>query len=109
VARGKQHHSNGDTRRLGSEAEGNRERAARHGAQRFVYIMHRSIYERNWGKQYDRPTFGDRTLAFIVKLLPSIGPLRALKLKIPTPAVEKLSWTASTARQSSSRRRLIRP
>jgi hypothetical protein len=57
---------------------------------RFVYIMHRSSYERNWGKQYDRPTPGDRTLALIVKLLPPIGALRDLKLKIPTPAVEKL-------------------
>jgi hypothetical protein len=57
---------------------------------RFIYLMKRSSYERNWGKQYDRPTPVDRTLALIVKLLPPIGPLRALKLKIPTPAVEKL-------------------
>jgi hypothetical protein len=57
---------------------------------RFVYIMKRSSYEHNWGKQYDRPTLGDRTLALIVKLLPPIGPLRDLKLMIPTPAVEKL-------------------
>ncbi len=58
--------------------------------QRFVYIMSRSSYERNWGKQYDPPTAGDRTLAFILKLLPPIGPLRAVKLKMPTPPVEKL-------------------
>jgi hypothetical protein len=58
--------------------------------QRFVYVMSRSSYERSWGKQYDRPTAKDRFLAFIVKLLPPIGPLRALRLKIPTPPVEKL-------------------
>jgi hypothetical protein len=57
---------------------------------RFIYVMNRSSYERNWSKQYDRPTLGDRTLALIVKLFPPIGPLRDLKLKIPTPAVEKL-------------------
>lgn len=57
---------------------------------RFVYIMNRSSYERNWGKQYDRPTFGDRILALVVKLLPPIGPLRAVKLKMPTAPVEKL-------------------
>ncbi|MBV9761067.1 MAG: zinc dependent phospholipase C family protein [Acidobacteriaceae bacterium] len=57
---------------------------------RFIYIMNRSSYERNWGKQYDRPTLGDRMLAFLVKLLPPIGPLRAVKLKMPTPPVEKL-------------------
>jgi len=57
---------------------------------RFAYIMSRSSYERNWGKQYDRPTLGDRMLAVIVKLLPPIGPLRDLKLKMPTAPVEKL-------------------
>ncbi|MBV9406129.1 MAG: zinc dependent phospholipase C family protein [Acidobacteriaceae bacterium] len=57
---------------------------------RFVYIMRRSSYEREWGKQYDRPTAGERFLAFIVRLLPPIGPLKALKFKMPTPDVEKL-------------------
>lgn len=57
---------------------------------RFVYIMNRSSYEHNWGKQYDRPTAGDQTLALMVKLLPPVGPLRDLKLKIPTPTVKKL-------------------
>jgi Zinc dependent phospholipase C len=58
--------------------------------QKFVYVMSRSSYEREWGKQYDRPTAGDRFLAFIVKLLPRIGPLKALRFKMPTPPVEKL-------------------
>ncbi len=56
----------------------------------FVYIMSRSSYERDWGKQYDRPTAGDEILGFLLKLLPPIGPLRAVKLKMPTPAAEKL-------------------
>jgi len=47
-------------------------------------------YERDWGKQYDRPRVSDQILAFLLKLLPPIGPLRAVKLKIPTPPVEKL-------------------
>jgi hypothetical protein len=58
--------------------------------ERFVYIMKRSSYERSWGKQYDRPTPADRLIAVFVKLLPPIGPLRALSLKMPTPPVEKL-------------------
>ena len=57
---------------------------------RYVYIISRSSYERNWGKQYDPPTLGDRFLAFLFKLLPPIGPLRDLKLKMPTAPVEKL-------------------
>ena len=57
---------------------------------RFVYVMKRSSYERNWGKQYDQPTLGDRILAVLLKLIPPIGPLKALRLKMPTPAVETL-------------------
>jgi len=56
----------------------------------FIYVMSRSSYERDWGKQYDRPTAGERVLAFLLKLLPPIGPLRALQFKMPTPEVEKL-------------------
>ena len=57
---------------------------------RFVYVMSRSSYEREWGKQYDRPTEMDRFLAFVVKLLPPIGPLKALRLKMLTPPTEDL-------------------
>ena len=57
---------------------------------RFIYIMRRSSYERNWGKNYDRPSPGERVLAFVLKLIPPIGPLRALRFKMPTPQVEKL-------------------
>ena len=31
----------------------------------FIYVMSRSSYERDWGKQYDRPTAGERALAFL--------------------------------------------
>jgi hypothetical protein len=57
---------------------------------KFIYIMSRSRYEQNWGKQYDRPTVGDQILSLLLKVLPPIGPIRAVKLKMPTPAVEKL-------------------
>ena len=68
--------------------------------QRFVYVMKRSSYERNWGKQYDRPTVWDRVLAFLLRLIPPIGPLKALKFKMPTPEVEKL-FMASFARATN--------
>jgi len=67
--------------------------------QRFVYVMSRSSYERNWGKQYDRPTATDRFLAFVLKLLPPVGPLKDLRFKMLTPPVEKLfmeSFTRAT-------------
>ncbi len=57
---------------------------------KFIYLMSRSSYEREWGKQYDRPTRRDQFAAALVKLIPSVGPLRALSFKMPTPDVEKL-------------------
>jgi hypothetical protein len=72
---------------------------------KFIYVMSRSSYERDWGKQYDRPTPGERFLAALLKLLPPIGPLRALRFQMPTPAVEKLfveSFTRSAAQYNAA-------
>lgn len=67
-------------------------RHARQGItkRRFLYVMRRSSYEREWGKDYDRPSFLDRVLAFILKLLPPIGRLSLLKFRPLTPYVEQL-------------------
>jgi hypothetical protein len=57
---------------------------------KFLYNLSRASYQKNWGTQYYPPTFGERFLAFLVRILPKIGPLRVLQLKTPTPATEKL-------------------
>jgi hypothetical protein len=57
---------------------------------KFLYNLSRASYQKNWGKQYQPPTFGERFLAFLVRILPKIGPLKVLQLKTPTPAAEKL-------------------
>ncbi len=56
----------------------------------FIYEMRQSSYERDWGKAYDRPSRGERLVAVLLRLLPPIGPLRALHFKMPTPVVEDL-------------------
>jgi hypothetical protein len=56
----------------------------------FVYVMNRSSYEHEWGRDYDRPTAGEHAMAILLKLLPPFGPLRVLRFKMPTPAVETL-------------------
>jgi hypothetical protein len=57
---------------------------------KFLYNLSRASYQKNWGKQYEPPTFKERFLAFLVRILPKIGPLKVLELKTPTPAAEKL-------------------
>lgn len=57
---------------------------------RFRYLLSRAEYEREWGKNYNRPGFGARVLAFIVKLIPKIGPFKVLQIKTPTPETERI-------------------
>jgi len=58
--------------------------------QRFIYHLKESEFRRDWGKSYKRPNFGDRLLAFFIRILPKIGPLKTLDFKMPTPSTEDL-------------------
>jgi hypothetical protein len=57
---------------------------------KFLYNISRSSYEKQWGKDYTKPTFGETLLAFLIRILPKIGPLRVLAFRTPTPQTEKL-------------------
>ena len=57
---------------------------------RFLYRLKESEYRREWGKTYQRPNFGDRLLAFLIGILPKIGPLKTLDFKMPSPSTETL-------------------
>ena len=57
---------------------------------KFLYNLSRASYQKNWGKQYQPPTFGERVLAFLVRILPKIGPLKVLQLRTPTPETERM-------------------
>ncbi len=56
----------------------------------YLYHLSRAAYEKEWGREYQRPGVGTRFLAFLLRLLPRIGPLRALALKPPTQHTEDL-------------------
>lgn len=56
----------------------------------FLYNLKRSSYEKTWGKDYQRPGFGSKMLAFLIRILPKVGPLRALAFRTPTPQTETL-------------------
>jgi hypothetical protein len=57
---------------------------------KFLYNLSRSNYEREWGKDYRKPSPGERFLAFLYKLLPKFGPLKILQFKTPTPQTEQM-------------------
>ncbi len=50
---------------------------------KFVYRVDRSAYRREYGSEYQKPGPGAEVLAFFLRILPKIGPLKALKLKVP--------------------------
>ena len=59
-------------------------------SRKFRYNLSRASYQREWGKGYRKPGFGTRLLAFFLKIVPKIGPFKAVDFKIPTPKTEDL-------------------
>jgi hypothetical protein len=57
---------------------------------KFLYRLSRTDYEKSWGKQYQRPGFGTRFLAALLRIVPKIGPFRGLGFDDPTPKTEDL-------------------
>ena len=57
---------------------------------KFLYRLKRADYEKQWGKTYEKPGFGARVLAVVLKIMPKIGPFRGLAYKNPTPQTEDL-------------------
>jgi len=64
---------------------------------KFLYNISRSSYEKDWGKQYQRPGVGTRIVAWFIRILPKVGPLKSLQFRPPTPAVEKLFMASFNA------------
>jgi hypothetical protein len=56
----------------------------------FRYYLSRTQYQKEWGKGYRRPGFGARVLSIILKIVPKVGPFKALDFKIPTQQTEDL-------------------
>ena len=62
------------------------DKAKRH----YVYYLSRADYEKEWGKEYERPGAFARVLAFLFKLVPKVGPFRAVAFKTPSTLTEDM-------------------
>lgn len=71
---------------------------------KFLYNISRASYEKNWGKDYRGPTAGEKFLALLFRLIPKIGPLKALALRAPTPQAERLFERSFNATLAEYRR-----
>jgi hypothetical protein len=56
----------------------------------FIYNLSRSSYEKNWGKSYAQPGIRSKIMAFLLRLVPKVGPFRPLSFKSLTPETEKM-------------------
>ena len=57
---------------------------------KFVYNISNSGYRKDWGDVYEKPGFFARFKAVILRLVPKIGPFKALAFKPPPPDVEQM-------------------
>ena len=73
---------------------------------KFLYNLSRASYQKNWGKKYQPPSFWERFLAFLVRILPTVGPLKVLQLRAPTPETERMFEASFNATLDSYRKLL---
>lgn len=57
---------------------------------KFLYHLSRADYEKEWGKGYRHPGLGSRILAFILRIIPKVGPASALDFKVPSTQTENM-------------------
>jgi hypothetical protein len=56
----------------------------------FLYHLSRAKYQKEWGNGYRKPGLGARILAFFLKIIPKVGPFKAVAFKIPTTQTEDM-------------------
>ena len=57
--------------------------------EKFVYNLSRASYEKEWGKDYQKPGLFTKTMAFFIRVMPKVGPFKALDFKPPSPEAER--------------------
>src|SRR5262249_7407163 len=61
---------------------------------KFVYRLSRAEYRKSWNEKYRHPGPGATVFAFVIRIVPKVGPLKVLAFKPPTPEAEKLFETS---------------
>jgi hypothetical protein len=56
---------------------------------KLTYRLSKADYQKRFGNSYRRPGIGTRVLAFLLKLIPKIGPLKDLSLRVPSADTQK--------------------
>jgi len=63
----------------------------------FLYRLSRSEYEKEWGKEYQRPGPAARFFAALLRYIPKVGPLSVMAFKSPSPETEEMYFKSINA------------
>jgi hypothetical protein len=74
---------------------------------KFLYNLSKASFEKEWGKNYQKPGLGTSFLAFIIRVIPKIGPLKVLSFRTPTPETEKMFMASFNAALDDYRHLLV--
>ena len=74
---------------------------------KFLYNLSRSAYSKEWGEQYQKPSFLDRVLSFVFRIIPRFGPFKRLGIKPSTPETELLFMRAFDSTTVTYRKALV--
>ncbi|HEV2305682.1 MAG TPA: zinc dependent phospholipase C family protein [Candidatus Acidoferrales bacterium] len=64
---------------------------------KFIFNISRASYRKSWSEKYRSPGIGTRILAFLIRIIPKVGPFRALSFRTPTPEAEQLFMVSFNA------------
>jgi len=56
----------------------------------FVYNLSKASYQKEWSAKYEQPGVRARFLSWLIRILPKIGPLKALSYSPPTPQTARM-------------------
>lgn len=56
----------------------------------YVYRLSKREYRNRWAEKYRDQGFGTKLLAFVIRIIPKVGPFKALTFQVPTPETEKM-------------------
>ncbi len=72
----------------------------------FLYNISQASYEKEWGKDYEKPGVGSKIIAFLLRPIPKVGPLRFMALNTPTPQTEQMFESSFNAALEDYKRSL---
>jgi len=65
--------------------------------QEYLYHLSRASYNQHWSKEYKQPGIGSKILAFLIRIVPKLGPFSALAFRTPTPKTEQFFMASFNA------------